>query len=521
MSGNFPIIPILIATALIMLVLALFAWRKRFTGNAAIFLSLSMLGVAFYSFGYAMELASDTFRAVMFWVRFQHLGIFLIIPNWLLFALSVSGYKNKISLKLILLISIIPVYIFLSAQTLGWLNLAHHNPRLETLGPYQVLAYDRNAFNYITIGYYTLCMAISTLLFVMMFFRAAPSARKHLSLYLIGSLPPWATTIVWNLNLESSGLDYTPLFLGGSALFFAFGFLRFRILDLLPLARNAIFEDMTTGVVIANADNQIVDFNPAFTKIFPEVSHAKRADVEAFFRAYPELRAWLEGNAEGRVNFTKNEAGVSAHYRVSSKEIADRRGQKIGKIYHFYENTQEKLLQDKLEVMATHDGLTGIYNRQHFDRLAKNELSRIKRYGGELSLAMIDLDKYKRINDTYGHGAGDQVLIAVAQTLQGELRKSDVLARFGGEEFVILLPETDSSAAKSLCGRLQQKLVDQAVQYDTHQIKVRASFGVTTVNGEDELSLEAIYKSADKALYKAKDAGGNTVCVNQTVGELD
>jgi diguanylate cyclase (GGDEF)-like protein len=134
---------------------------------------------------------------------------------------------------------------------------------------------------------------------------------------------------------------------------------------------------------------------------------------------------------------------------------------------------------------------------------------------------MIDLDKYKRINDTYGHGAGDQVLIAVAQTLQGELRKSDVLARFGGEEFVILLPETDSSAAKSLCGRLQQKLVDQAVQYDTHQIKVRASFGVTTVNGEDELSLEAIYKSADKALYKAKDAGGNTVCVNQTVGELD
>lgn len=521
MSGNFPIITVLIATALIMLTLALFAWRKRYSGKAAIFLAVTMLGVALYSFGYAMELAADTLRVVMLWVRFQHLGIFLIAPNWLLFAISVSDYEKRITWKLILALSVIPIYLFFTAQTLGGLNLAHHNPRLETLGPYQVLAYDRNMFNYISIGYYTLCMAISTLLFVKMFFRAAPSARRHLYLYLIGSLPPWATAIVYNLNLESSGFDFTPLFLGVSSLFFTYGLLRFRILDLLPLARNAIFEDMATGVVIANADNQIVDFNPAFTKIFPLVSHAKRADVEAFFSAYPELSAWLEGNTEGRVNFTRTDAGDSTHYRVSSSEITNRKGRKIGKIYHFYENTQEKLLQDKLEVMATHDGLTGIYNRQHFDRLAKNELNRLERYGGELSLAMIDLDKFKRINDTYGHGAGDQVLMTVAQTFQEELRKSDVLSRFGGEEFVILLPETDSHSAKSLCERLQQKLVEKTVQYDRHQIKVRASFGVATVNNGDELSLEVIYKYADQALYKAKDAGENTVCRYQTVEELN
>jgi len=80
----------------------------------------------------------------------------------------------------------------LSAQTLGWLNLAHHNPHLETLGPYKVLAYDRNIFNYITLGYYSLCLAISTVLFAMLFFRAALSSRKQLSLYLLGSIPPWA-----------------------------------------------------------------------------------------------------------------------------------------------------------------------------------------------------------------------------------------------------------------------------------------------------------------------------------------
>jgi diguanylate cyclase (GGDEF)-like protein len=515
MNDVFPLIPLLIATSLIMLTLAVFAWRKRHSGKAAIFLALSMVGVAFYSFGYAMELAVNTLPKVMFWVRFQHYGIFLIAPTWLLFAASVSGYDKQINLKIIIALSIIPVYLFITAQTLGWLNLAHYNPRLETLGPYKVLAYDRNVFNYISIGYYSLCLAISTVLFAMLFFRAAPSARKHLSLYLLGSLPPWATMIVYNLNLVPSGLDFTPLFLGVSAVFFAFGFIKFRILDLIPLARNAIFEDMTNGVLIADFDDQIVDYNPAFEAIFPEVRLSSVSYVETLFANYPTLRAWFEGKSEERLSFQKTGGKQITNFLVSWSEITDRKDRVIGKIYSFYENTQEKLLLDKLERMAVHDGLTGIFNRQHFDELANNELSRLQRYGGDLSMAMVDLDQFKLINDTYGHGAGDAVLISVATTLQASLRQSDLLARFGGEEFVILLPQTNLSSAQRLCERLQQSLADNYVEYDDYQIEVKASFGVTTVNESLQISLEKLYHCADKALYQAKAAGGNTVCITE------
>ena len=511
MSDAFPIIPLLIATSFVMITLGVLAWRKRFNGNAAVFLALSMLGVAIYCFGYGMELYSNTLSKVMLWVRFQHLGIFLIVPTWLLFAISVSGYKDLINFKLIIGLSIVPIYLFLSAQTLGGLNLAHHNPRLESLSSYLVLAYDRNLFNYISIGYYTLCIGISTVLFAMMFFRAAPSARKHQLLYLIGSLPPWGTAILYNLELDSSLLDPTPLLLGVSGLFFTFGFLQFRILDLIPLARNTIFDKMGTGVLILDAQNLIVDFNPAFERLFPEVKHD--SSVEGLFSPFVELITWFKHQSNERVDFQIVQGENTMSYRVSLSEFSDHKGRGIGKILSFYENTQEKLLLDQLEKIATHDGLTGIFNRQYFDRLAEIELSRLQRYGGDVSLIMVDLDNFKRVNDTFGHGAGDEVLIHVAKIFHSQIRQSDTLARYGGEEFVILLPETDLQSAALLAKRLKQSLADQIIAYDEHRIQIRASFGLTSINDAAGLSLESYYRLADMALYTAKEAGGNRVSV--------
>jgi diguanylate cyclase (GGDEF)-like protein len=126
---------------------------------------------------------------------------------------------------------------------------------------------------------------------------------------------------------------------------------------------------------------------------------------------------------------------------------------------------------------------------------------------------MVDLDNFKRVNDTFGHGAGDEVLISVAKILQGQLRQSDSLARYGGEEFVILLPETDLQSAALLAKRLQQSLADQIITYEAHRIQVRASFGLTSINDAVGLSLESFYRLADMALYTAKGTGGNRVSI--------
>ena len=148
----------LVVTSLIMLAVSFTAWHRRVLGYPAVYLSICLAGVAIYSLGYGLELASSTLPWAMFWVRFQHWGIQVIAPTWLLFAMAVTGQDRRISAKLIILLSIVPAYLFLTSQTLGWLNLAHHNPRLEIIAGSSFFMYDRNLFNYLAIAYYLLCL---------------------------------------------------------------------------------------------------------------------------------------------------------------------------------------------------------------------------------------------------------------------------------------------------------------------------------------------------------------------------
>lgn len=511
MSERIPIVIALILTAAITLTLAVIVWRKRATGKAAVFLAICIAGVAVYSFGYGMELLSNTLKTAMFWVRFQHVGIQVIAPAWLLFALSIAGYEKKLTTKWIIALFIIPLCLFLSAETLGWLNLFHHNPRMDTSGVFPIFTYDRNIFNYISIGYFSLCILSSTVLFVLMLFRTASSSRQQAVLYLLGSIPPGLGLVPYNLSV---GVDYTPLALGLSGILFAIGFIRLRILDIIPLARDSVFEEIRSGVMILDIQDRIVDFNPALQAIFPFLeSSTKDPSVYDVFSDHPALLKLIGDKSEERVELIVENDEVPSYYRVSMTSMDDRRDRPVGAIVSFYEFTQEKHLLKELERTAALDGLTGIYNRPYFDQYAIKEINRVKRYGGVVSMIYLDLDHFKATNDTYGHAAGDLTLQKVAETLHKNIRLSDVLARFGGEEFVILLPQTDVLAAKALAERLCKALADLTVQFEGHNISARASFGVTGFSSGSALNLEILYRLADRAMYHAKSLGGNRVSV--------
>lgn len=517
MTEKWIIITALMGTAALTLLLAMIAWRKRTTGLPAICLSICLTGVAVYSFGYGMEIFSSTLRTAMFWVRFQHWGIQVIAPAWLLFAMAVSGKEQLITKKLIIALSIIPIYLFLHAQTLGWLNLAHHNPQLVTSGTISVIAYDRNLFNYIAIGYYSVCLTISTILFMIMLYRSAPSFRKQAVIYLIGAMPPWIGAVLHNLSILPSSVDFTPLAMGIGGLIFSFGFLRYGVLDIIPVARDAIFENMSVGVLILDREDRVIDFNPALMGIFNEIcSSAVGSSVFDIFTNQPTLLELMKDENPRRTALQVDEGRVASFYNVSLSPMFDRHQRPIGKLISFYEYTKEKRLIDELEKRAALDGLTGIYNRQYFDQLVTKEMSRCQRYGGNLSLVMLDLDGFKRINDMFGHAAGDLALISTAKTLRDNLRLSDILARFGGEEFLILLPQTGLPAAIILSERLKLALETQEIQYKENSFTVKASFGVTSMNAGDKLSAETFYRQADIAMYSAKESGGNRVTIFDT-----
>jgi diguanylate cyclase (GGDEF)-like protein len=163
--------------------------------------------------------------------------------------------------------------------------------------------------------------------------------------------------------------------------------------------------------------------------------------------------------------------------------------------------------RDRLEQLVLQDGLTGIPNRRCFDQRFQQEWSRARRTGAPLSVLLIDVDHFKRLNDTFGHMVGDECLIQVAQTLQKALnRPGDLLARYGGEEFVALLPETNDSGAINVAERLQTCLMrTPALEGIDRQVTI--SIGVTTGVPRAGVTMEHLLQSADRALYTAKQNG--------------
>lgn len=160
-------------------------------------------------------------------------------------------------------------------------------------------------------------------------------------------------------------------------------------------------------------------------------------------------------------------------------------------------------------ISATTDRLTGIANRFAFDQTVTREIELAKRYNSNLSLVVADIDRFKYLNDQYGHAVGDQVLVAVAATLDEVTRTSDACFRYGGEEFVILLSNTDKDGAEKITERLRLAIAEQTHLCNNQAIKVTASFGIAQLESGD--NQQSLFSKADKALYKAKKAGRNCV----------
>lgn len=166
----------------------------------------------------------------------------------------------------------------------------------------------------------------------------------------------------------------------------------------------------------------------------------------------------------------------------------------------------------QLHELAIRDHLTSSLNRRHFYEVAEAELQRAQRYDAAMSLLLLDLDDFKGVNDRHGHACGDAVLCQLVERVQGCLRNSDVLARLGGEEFVILLPETDLEAARLLADRLRLAIAEHPFEHGPVRVGLSASWGVATVH-PDDADIDALLDRADRALYAAKDSGRNRVCV--------
>lgn len=172
---------------------------------------------------------------------------------------------------------------------------------------------------------------------------------------------------------------------------------------------------------------------------------------------------------------------------------------------------EHQMMEEKLNFFANTDTLTQLCNRRRFMDRLDNEISRFLRYNHPASLIIFDIDHFKKVNDTHGHQAGDEVLREVAQSCKAVLRDNDLIARYGGEEFIVFLPETDKEHAMQVAEKLRTTVEDIRLRHDDSKLKVKISVGVAPFPGSNTVTKDEVIRQADAALYEAKNSGRNRV----------
>jgi diguanylate cyclase (GGDEF)-like protein len=199
-----------------------------------------------------------------------------------------------------------------------------------------------------------------------------------------------------------------------------------------------------------------------------------------------------------------------------AEEIARKHGEILTLNNELEERVMERTAQ--LRELASREPLTGLYNRRHFSETLARRLSEAKRYGTELSLLMTDMDDFKTVNDSHGHQLGDELLMLAARTISRQLRAADVAARYGGDEFMILVPHSDASQAQALASRIIDHFhAECRAKYP--QIRISLSVGIASITECNAASDDEFIRAADRALYEAKSLGKNRIVHGATIGQ--
>ena len=287
------------------------------------------------------------------------------------------------------------------------------------------------------------------------------------------------------------------------------------------LALRAALDESDMGIVLLDRELRAQFVNRAYRNIWrlpDEIADGKPAFVELLNHArdtgaYGLSAAEVDAYIAKRIALVQAGDATPLDLRLANGEVI-RFGCKAlsdgGRMLNYGNVSDLVRHADELAELATVDGLTGIYNRRHFLKRLEGEWARFRRYGRPLSLLMLDIDHFKSVNDRFGHDVGDQVLVFIARACGAGKRSSDTVARLGGEEFALLLPETEIEDAYVVAERLRLSVAERSVPYGNCRVDITVSIGIAVAHADMKHPSE-LMKRSDEALYAAKRDGRNQV----------
>lgn len=529
-------IVLLVNTAAALLIAILLVRRPSAPGTISLTAMLFLLAV--WSFGYAMITLVQDLEAKRFWLRFENIGILTVPVVWFIFTVQyarLDRWLNRFSGSLLFVIPFISL-VFLFSDS--WFSVYYSaiRPVSDVGGP---LVIGRGPWYVVALvnSYIFNLMGMAVLAWCAIQYR---DLYRRQTFALIGAvLVPILVNVFYQsapvlFPAFSTRVDLTPISFTLSAALIAIGVFGLRIFDLMPIARYTVMEHIPEMVFVADAQDRVLDANPAAQRVLnkriDEITGKKLTEV---FKDWPQL---LERYL--RASEVHEEIQIPADpprtFELVISTLYNRFNTLEGRVIVAHEITEQKWLQNdlqhandtlkiqldeieqlraRLQEQAIRDPLTNVYNRRYLAEFLDQEITRAGREGYPVSIVIMDMDHFKQFNDSYGHKCGDIILQSFARFLVDRTRRSDIVCRYGGEEFVILMPHASLEVCYSKVEAWRQDFSEYAIPYEDMRFVATFSAGVATfpVHG---CTGDSILQAADKALYHSKNSGRNRVSMS-------
>jgi|GEM_PF-2877418 len=467
------------------------------------FLIVLSLLVTIYTAGRAFEACATGLDAAYHGVILAYFGTPYVPAFMLFFLLDYYGIKVTKPFYLLLLPSV-------ATTTMVILPPLRHLYYIDYSffpgPPIAQVMVAGSVYYYAVHVYFTALLAASLALSLWMAVKSSRDERRSNLTVFVSVFLPMLSAFLYLIGVTPMGLDYSATVMCFSVGLLGVAVFRLNLLRVLPLAKDSILEQMNDAFIIADKDNRYVESNATAQRQLPFLKILRvgqKLDLAAIFPGMAE-------GLDGRTLVTLPAGDSTLYFHLTESKITQN-GKLECVCYTLHDVTDTRRLMSELKSMATFDAMTGIYNRASFLQLSAHHLEMAREQNTPLTALAIDIDRFKEVNDTYGHFGGDQVIITIVGRIAARLRTGDVFGRVGGDEFTILLPGTSADNATVLAKKLRDLISNAPIPYEDQAISATISIGLGVFDPARHANLEALLLDVDTALYLSKNTGRNKV----------
>jgi diguanylate cyclase (GGDEF)-like protein/PAS domain S-box-containing protein len=517
-------------SAILLVILGVYCLQVR-RAPAAITMGVMLFLCAIWAAGDGLSFASSTLNAKVFWTSARYPAVEALPLVWLWLTLKHSRTTLPFKPAYLIFLLILPLIVIGLQWTASFHTLYQYDARINPDGIFPVLQFSNGGWYYIHLGYAYALMLVGMAILVFSLRGASTYYRQQTFLVLAGAIIPSLVSFITQadiFSLQIRSYDPAPITFLISGTLFALALFWYRMLDLVPVARSLVVDQIEMLVLVTDLENRLMDFNRAAARAL------NLSQKDAIGKPLNEVLSHWKNQAERFLwaEYSWDEIYIPEERRffeLTASPIQAKNGETIGRVVLLHDITERKLAEEKLrethadlqayvqkiEMLQTdlreqaiRDSVTGLYNR----RFLEESLERLLHQAGDrdrpVGVIFLDIDHFKLFNDTSGHAAGDLMLRTLAQQMLLLTRPTDLVCRYGGEEFVVVLPDAPLSAAVDRAEKIRQAVAAQQIEFEEKTLSMTVSVGVAAFPDHGLTSAEVI-AAADQALYQAKAAGRN------------